>query len=65
MCDLSPKGERVPAFARESEREPFVGEVKNRDEKRLGKKFMAAISPNFSLSADIVGVHREPGNVCI
>ena len=29
MCDPSPKAECVPAFARESEREPFVLEVEN------------------------------------
>ena len=36
VCDLSPKAECVPAFTRESERVPFVREVENRDEKRLG-----------------------------
>ena len=36
MCDLSPKGECVPAFGSESERGPFVREVENRDEKRFG-----------------------------
>ena len=36
VCDPSPKAECVPAFARESERGPFVREVENRDEKRLG-----------------------------
>ena len=35
MCDLSPKGECVPAFGSESERGPFVREVENRDEKRF------------------------------
>ena len=36
VCDLSPKGEGVPAFARESKRGPFVREVEKRDEKRFG-----------------------------
>ena len=35
VCDLSPKGECVPAFGSESERGPFVREVENRDEKRF------------------------------
>ena len=30
MCDLSPKGECVPAFGSESERGPFVREVEIR-----------------------------------
>ena len=33
MCDLSPKGESVPAFTRESKRGPFVREVEKRDER--------------------------------
>ena len=36
VCDLSPKGECVPAFGSESERRPFVREVEKRDEKRFG-----------------------------
>ena len=36
VCDLFPKAECVPAFTRESERGPFVGEVEKRDEKRFG-----------------------------
>jgi len=36
VCDLYRKAECVPIFVCESERGPFVGEVKNRDEKRLG-----------------------------
>ena len=36
VCDPSPKAECVPAFACESKRVPFVREVENRDEKRLG-----------------------------
>ena len=35
VCDLSPKAECVPAFSRESEHGPFVGEVEKRDEKRF------------------------------
>ena len=64
MCDFSPKAECVPAFTHESERGPFVGEVENWDEKRLGIKFMAAALPDISLLL-IVRVHRELGNVCI
>ena len=41
VCDFSPKAERVPTFARESERGPFVREVENRDEKRFGTEFVA------------------------
>ena len=36
VCDPVGKGERVPAFACESERGPFVREVEKRDEKRFG-----------------------------
>ena len=36
VCDFFPKSECVPAFTRESERGPFVGEVEKRDEKRFG-----------------------------
>ena len=36
VCDLSPKGECVPAFTRESKRGPFVREVEKRDRKRFG-----------------------------
>ena len=36
VCDLSPRAECVPIFVCESERGPFVREVKNWDEKRLG-----------------------------
>ena len=49
VCDFSRRAECVPTFARESKRGPFVGEVENWDEKRLGIKFMAAVSPDFSL----------------
>ena len=64
MCDLSPRAECVPTFTRESERRAFVREVEKRDKKQLGIKFMAAALPDFSRLL-IVGVHREPGNVCI
>ena len=64
MCDPVGKGEYVRTFARESERGAFVREVKKRDEKRLGIKFMAAALPDFSLLL-VLRVHREPGNVCI
>ena len=49
VCDFSRRAECVPTFARESKHGPFVGEVENWDEKRLGIKFMAAVSPDFSL----------------
>ena len=49
VCDLLSRAECVPAFTRESERGPFVREVEKRDEERLGIKFMAAVSPDFSL----------------
>ena len=64
VCDLSPKAECVPAFWSEGKRGPFVGEVENWDEKRLGIKFMAAVSPDFSHLL-VLRVHREPGNICI
>ena len=64
VCDFSLKAECVPAFVRESERGPFVREVENRDEKRLGDRAVAAVLPTFSRLL-IVGGHREPGNVCI
>ena len=54
VCDFSPKGEGVPAFACESERGPFVGEVENRDERWSEIELLL-----------IVRGHREPGNVCI
>ena len=49
VCDFSQRAECVPTFTRESERGPFVQEVESWDEKRLGIKFMAAVSPDFSL----------------
>ena len=36
VCDLSPKGECVPAFTCESEHGPFVREVERCGEKRFG-----------------------------
>ena len=36
VCDPVGKGERVPAFVCESECGPFVREVEERDEERLG-----------------------------
>ena len=35
VCDLSSKGECVPAFTHEGGRVPFVREVEKRDEKRF------------------------------
>ena len=39
VCDLSPKAECVPAFVRESERGPFVGEIEKRFEIELWRQF--------------------------
>ena len=64
VCDPLSKAECVPAFARESKRGAFVGEVEKRKRNGWGIKFMAVALPNF-LPLLIVGVHREPGNVCI
>ena len=64
VCDLSLKAECVPTFGNESERGPFVREVEKRNEERLGTELVAVASPDFSHLL-IVGVHREPGNVCI
>ena len=36
VCDLSSRAGCVPAFARESKRGAFVGEVEKCDEKRFG-----------------------------
>ena len=36
VCDLSPKGECVPAFGNVNKRGPFVRETEKRDEKRFG-----------------------------
>ena len=54
MCDPVGEGECVPAFGSKSERGPFVSEVENRDERWSEIELLL-----------IVGVHREPGNVCI
>ena len=64
MCDLVGEAECVPTFTRESERGLFASEVEKRDEDRLGIKFMAAVSPDFSHLL-VLRVHREPGNICI
>ena len=64
MCDLSPRAERVPAFTRESERGPFVGEVEKRDERWSEIEFETAALTDFSLLL-VMRVHSEPGNVCI
>ena len=64
MCDLSLKGECVPAFVCESERGPFVGEVEKRDERWSEIEFEAAALTDFSLLL-VLRVHSEPGNVCI
>ena len=60
MCDPSPRAECVPVFGCESKRRPFVRQVENRDEKRLGIKFMAAVSPDF-FSLLIVGGSQRTG----
>ena len=64
MCHLSPKAECVPAFTRESERRPFVGEVEKRDERWSEIEFETAALTDFSLLL-VLRVHSEPGNVCI
>ena len=64
VCDPLSKGECVRTFARESKRGPFVREVEKRNEERLGTELVAVASPDFSHLLT-VGVHREPGNVCI
>ena len=64
VCDPLSKGVRVPTFTCESKRGPFVREVEKRNVKRLVDKIYAADLPDFSHLL-IVGVHREPGNVCI
>ena len=58
---LLAKASSVPTFIRKSECGPFVREVENRDEKRLGDRAVAAVLPTFSRLL-IVGGHREPGN---
>ena len=54
VCDLVGEAECVPTFAHKSKRGPFVREVENRNEKWSEIELLL-----------IVGVHREPGNVCI
>ncbi len=58
MCDLSRKAECVPTFGNESEREPFVREVKKRNEERLGDKIYGGNFAGFSSSADSGGSQR-------
>ena len=64
VCDSLSKAECVPTFTRKSERGPFVREVEKRDMKQLWIEFVTATLPDF-LPLLTVGVHREPGNVCI
>ena len=54
MCDSLSEAEGVLAFTRESEHGPFVSEVEKHDERWSEIELLL-----------IVGVHREPGNVCI
>ena len=54
VCDPSSKAECVSTFGSESKRGPFVREVENRDERWSEIELLLT-----------VGVHREPGNVCI
>ena len=58
VCDPSPKAECVPAFARESERGPFVREVEQQDERRLGDKIYGSSFARFSSSAGVEGSQR-------
>ena len=58
VCDFSPKGERVPPFACESKREPFVREVEKQDEKRLGDKIYGSSFARFFSSAGVEGSQR-------
>lgn len=58
MCDPLSKAERVPTFARESERGAFVREVEKRNEKRLGDKIYGSNFAGFSPSADGDGSQR-------
>ena len=55
MCDSSPKAECVLAFACESKREPFVREVKKRNEERLGDKIYGGNFAGFISPADSGG----------
>ena len=54
MCDSLSEAEGVLAFTCESEHGPFVSEVEKHDERWSEIELLL-----------IVGVHREPGNVCI
>ena len=55
MCDFSRKAECVPTFGNESEREPFVREVKKRNEERLGDKIYGSNFARFFPSAGVEG----------
>ena len=57
VCDPLSKAECVPAFAHESKRGPFVGEVEKRDEKRLGQSCNGSFAGLFS-SAGVEGSQR-------
>ena len=54
VCDFSQRAECVLTFACGSKRGPFVREVEKHDERWSEIELLL-----------IVGVHREPGNVCI
>ena len=58
MCDFPRKAECVLNFTCESEREPFVREVKKRNEERLGDKIYGGNFAGFSSSADSGGSQR-------
>ena len=58
VCDFSPKAECVPAFARESERGPFVSEVEKQDEKRSGTALVTAVLLDFPPLLDDGGSQR-------
>ena len=58
VCDPLSKSEGVPTFARESKRGPFVREVENRDEKRLGDKIYGSSFARFFSSAGVEGSQR-------
>ena len=51
-CDFSSRAGCVPAFAHESKRGAFVGEVEKRNEERLGDKIYSCSFAEFSPSAD-------------
>ena len=56
VCDFSSRaGCVLPAFARESKRGAFVGEVEKRNEERLGDKIYGCSFAEFSPSADSGG----------